>query len=205
MRYQDRIFITGATSTGKSHLARRLFLSAPLRDAKGQPTRRMVIDPADSDLTMVPGAVTFHDPARPPEALTARFVPEDPYDVEAYDVLYRKLFNRFPCYVWVDEAGIVLPASGVSKAARTLLVQGRKREIGHLALHTRPREVDSNLIAQAAHVAVFDLPNPDDRRRIAELAGIPPRELDAHMGGLVEHGFLWWSQRDRTLTVCDPI
>lgn len=154
---------------------------------------------------MVPGAVTFRDPLRPPAAPTTRFVPTDPYDMDAYDALYRAMFASFPRYVWADEAGIVLPVAGVPKGARILLVQGRKRSIGHLALHTRPREVDSNLIAQAAHVAVFDLPNPDDRKRVAELCGIPPRELDGMVAGLPEHGFLWWAQRDRALTICAPL
>ncbi len=189
--------MTGATSTGKSHLARQLFRTAA--------APRLVIDPADSDLTMVPGARTYRDPMRPPDAPTIRFVPDDPGDLDAYDAVYRWAFNHFPRYVWVDEAGIVLPVHKVPRWARTLLVQGRKREIGHLALHTRPREVDPNLIAQAAHLAVFDLPNPDDRRRIAELAGIPPRDLDAMIAGLPEHGFLWWNQRARLLTVCDPL
>lgn len=197
MRYHDRIFITGATSTGKSHLARQLFRNAA--------APRLVIDPADSNLTRVPGARTYRDPARPPDAPTIRFVPTDPYDLDAYDAVYRWAFNHFPRYVWVDEAGIVLPAHGAPRGARALLVQGRKREIGHLALHTRPREVDSNLIAQAAHLAVFDLPNPDDRRRIADLAGIPPRQLEDLMAALPVHGFLWWQQRERVLTACDPI
>jgi len=191
------LFITGATGTGKSQLARALFRSAP--------APRTVIDPADSDLTRVPGARTFHDPRKIPDAPTTRFVPRDPFDYDAYDALYQGLFRSFPRYVWVDEAGFVLPVNKVTKAARIYLVQGRKRELGHLALHTRPREVDPNLIAQAQHIACFDLPNPDDRDRIASLAGIPPREFDRILGALPEYGFVWWSQRARTLHVCPPI
>lgn len=191
--------MTGATETGKSHLARALFLAAA--------TPRTVIDPADSDLTRVPGARTFRDPRSRVllEAPTSRFVPTDSGDLDAYDELYRRMFNAGPRYVWVDEAGIVFPQSNRANPRRNFLVQGRKRELGHLALHTRPRECDVNLIAQAMHVAAFQLPNPDDRDRIAELAGIPPRQLDAEMRRLEPHGFLWWSVRGRTLTVCDPL
>lgn len=166
-----------------------------------------MIDPADSDLTAaVPGVVTFRDPARPPvDAATARYVPADPFDADAYDTVYRWVLRSFPRYVWADEMGVIAPVRRTPPAVRTLLVQGRKRMIGHLALHTRPREVDPNVIAQAEHVAAFALPNPDDRRRLAESAGIPPATLDDVMGGLAEHGFVWWDQRRRRLHVCPPL
>lgn len=178
-------------------MARELFLSAA--------APRLVIDPADSSLTAVPGAVTFRDPARPPDAATARFVPTDPADADAYDRLYGWVFGHFPRYMWCDEAGLVLPVRGAPRWGNTVMVQGRKRAIGHLACHTRPREVLVNVIAQAQHVFCFDLPNPDDRQRVAELAGIPPAVLDEAMAGLAPYGFLWWQQRDRSVTVCPPL
>lgn len=136
--------MTGATGSGKSHLTRALFLTAA--------GPRTIIDPADSDLTRVPGAKTFRDPAafdRVREG-TGRFVPADPFDVDAYDELYRRMFAAGPRYVWVDEGGIVLPVSGAPKAGRVFLVQGRKRMLGQIVCHTRPREVESNTISQAA-------------------------------------------------------
>lgn len=191
--------MTGATESGKSHLTRALFLTAA--------APRTIIDPADSDLTRVPRARTFSDPGRWADFRdgTSRFVPTDPFDVEVYDALYRAMFNSGPRFVWVDEGGIVLPVTGGPKAGRVFLVQGRKRELGQIVCHTRPREVDANVIAQAAHVAIFDTPNPDDRRRLAELAGIAPRQLDELLGELVEFGFVWWDRRAKRLTVCDPL
>lgn len=192
----------GATRSGKSHLARRLFLSAA--------APRLVIDPADSSLTDVPGAVTFRDPARSTnargeswiEAATARFVPTDPDDLDAYNRVYAWAFDRFPRMVWCDEAGIVLPVRGYPRRGNTYLVQGAKRMLGHMACHTRPREINRNLIGQAQHIMVFDLPNPDDRSHIAELAGIPSAQMEELMAQLGEYEFLWWRQLDRTLTVC---
>jgi hypothetical protein len=164
-----------------------------------------VIDPADSDTTMVPGAVTFRDPSRPPAAPTARFVPTDPYDLDAYDELYRWVLANYPRYVWCDEAGAAFPVRGTPRAARAMLVQGRKRMLGHVACHTRPRELDPNIVAQAEHVAAFALPVPDDRRRIAELAGLNPATVDELMGRLPQFGFLWWDRRRQRLTVCAPL
>jgi hypothetical protein len=86
-----------------------------------------------------------------------------------------------------------------------LIVQGRKRMIGHYACHTRPREVEPNLIAQAAHVFVFDTPNPDDRKRLADLMGVDPGQFDELVGGLPEYGFLWLDRRAKTLTECPPL
>jgi energy-coupling factor transporter ATP-binding protein EcfA2 len=205
IRHEDRIFCTGTTGSGKSTLARRLFLAAH--------APRLVIDPNDSDLTEIPGAVTFHDPTSARgrggenwrQAATARFVPTDPYDLDTYDALYRRLFTAGPRWIWCDEAGIVLPSTGAPAGARVLLTQGRKRSIGHLACHTRPRWVDRDLIAQAAHVFIFSTPSAQDRRSLAENMGLDLPTLERAHAGLPEYGFLWWNQRAKHLTICDPL
>ncbi|MGH9042679.1 MAG: hypothetical protein ACRDZ3_20885 [Acidimicrobiia bacterium] len=158
----------------------------------------------DSDKTEVPGAVTFRDPARvPKDVATARFVPRDPDDEAAYDAVYRWAFTHYPRFVWLDEAGQAAPAQGGPRWLNTYQVQGRKRSLGHVACHTRPREVNRNLIAQANHVFIFDLPNPDDRRHIANLVGLPVAELEADLFALPDHGFLWWD--GDVLLSCPPL
>jgi hypothetical protein len=192
------VFLTGATRTGKSTLAKALFLSAA--------APRLVIDPADSSLTSIDGAVTFSDPRRPPkDAATARFVPADPADRDAYDAVYRWAFANFPRYVWLDEPDQAAPANGWPRHVNTYVVQGAKRMLGHLACATRPRNVMVSLIANAQHVIAFDLPHPSDRRHLAELAGIPPAVLEAEMAALPQYGFLWWNGLERTLTSCPPL
>lgn len=196
IRYEDRIFVTGRTGTGKSLLAQRVFLSAA--------APRLIIDPADSELTDLPGAVTFSNPARPPaDAPTARFVPRDPGNRAAYDAVYRWAFERYPRFVWLDEASQVAPAHGGPRWLNTYLIQGRKRGLGHVTCHARPREINRNLIAQANHVFIFDMPNPDDRRHLADLIGLPVAELEADLAALADHGFLWWD--GDTLTSCPPL
>lgn len=197
--------MVGTTGSGKSQLSRALFLTVP--------APRLVIDPSDSTLTTIPGAVTFSDPARPTNAAgenwriaaTARFVPTDPDDRDAYGALYAWCWAHFPRYVWVDEASFVFPSRGAAKQARRLLIAGRKRQLGHLACHTRPREIDRNLIALASHVFIFELPNPDDVAHVAQMAGIPAALLEAELARLPHHGFLWWNARARTLTACPPL
>lgn len=162
---------------------------------------------------MVPGAVTFSDPGRGTntagerwtDAATARFVPRDPDDLDAYNAVYAWCFERFPRWVWCDEAGAVMPVRGYPRAANRYVVQGAKRRLGHLACHTRPREVARNLIAQAQYVGIFDLPNPEDRAHVASIIGIPPAELDRAMDQLSQWEFLWFDQRARKLTHCPPV
>lgn len=209
IKFSDRVFVVGATGTGKSTLARRVFetVSGP----------RLVIDPADSSLTSgLPGVATARGTGEAGEvpgmlasafaqASTVRFVPGDPTSPDEYDAAYRWCFDRFPRYVWTDEAGIALPASGCPPNASRYLVQGRKRQLGHLACHTRPRDVTRDLIAQAQHVFIFDLPNPDDIEHVAKIAGIPRAELEREVRALEPHGFLHFDQRARELTVCPPL
>lgn len=167
-----------------------------------------MVDPSHSDLfDFIPAEATFSDPRRWPDAATRRFIPRDPGDLDTYDELYRQLYTRhFPQFVLCDEIGMVAPAKGSPRWVRTVYVQGRKRSIGHWGCHTRPREVDPNAIAQAQHVFVADLPNPDDRRRIAELADVPPDTLNGLLQQLQEFGFLWIKRRPpRQIVVCPPL
>jgi len=157
--------------------------------------------------------VTFSDPSRSTnrsgenwrEAATARFLPNDPDDLDAYNAVYRWAFDHFPRWVWCDEAGIVLPVRKCPPAGRRYIVQGSKRELGHLACHTRPREVDRSLIANAAHVIAFDLPNPDDRKHVADLCGIPPAQFDHAMRSLGPREFVWWNVGARRLISCPAL
>lgn len=172
-----------------------------------------MIDPVGSDLTHTPGCVTFSDPGRATnrrgeswrEAATARFVPGDPDDMDAYQALYRWIFANAPRWVWLDEAELVMPASGKNRAGRKLVIQGRKLPTGQLACNPRPVNVDRNLIAQAAQVFVFSTPDADDRALLAKNMGVPVATFEAAHAQLPEYGFLWWQVRERLLTIMDPL
>jgi hypothetical protein len=169
-----------------------------------------VIDPTDSSLLgSIPGTETFRDPGelhtdRVRDAATARFVPADPYDPDAYDAVYRFVFEHFPRYVLLDEAAFAAPASGPPRWVRSVMIQGAKRMIGHVVCHTRPREVDKNVIAQAQHVLVFGCVDPEDRKHLAGQIGVPLGVLDDALAQLVPRGFLWWQQLERELVICPP-
>lgn len=195
----------GPTRCGKSTVARAMYLSAS--------APRVVIDPADSSLTVTPGCVTFSDVARATnrageswrDAASARFVPRDPDDLEVYDALYRWCFARFPRWVWCDEAATVLPVRATPRAGNRYLVQGAKRQLGHLACATRPREIARNLIAQTQHALVWAMPNPDDVRHLADLMGVGAGQLAGELAQLAEHEFLWCDLRGGRRVACPPI
>jgi hypothetical protein len=207
LEHEHRLFVTGITRSGKSSLARALTLASK--------TRRLIIDPADdvSGVTSIAGEVVFSDPLRRLNsrgedwhaAAWARFVPTDPFDLEVYDALYRWAFHAGPRMIWCDEAGMVMPARRASPAVRRYLVQGAKRGLGHIACHTRPREVDPNLLALSAHLVVFDLPNPADVAHVAQACGLPAGELQAELRRLEPHGFVWVDRAAKTMFVNPPL
>ena len=198
--------MVGMTGCGKSQLARALHLSAP---GPG-----LVIDPADSTLTVTPGCVTFSDPARATnargenwrQAAWARFVPTDPDDLDAYELVFRWAFAHGPRRVWADEAATIMPARQSPKAAKRYAVQGRKRELGLQSCTTRPREISPYLRSDSEHVIVFGrLGNPDDFPLVAALLGLDLGECRRELAALPQYGFLWGDRRRNVTTACPPI
>jgi hypothetical protein len=186
---------------------RSIFLSAA--------APRLVVDPADSSLTAVPGAVTFDDPTRIPDAETARFVPRDPADRDAYDELYRRVFHGGRRWVWLDEPEQAAPANGFPRHVNTVVVQGAKRMIGHGMCATAPKHVMKSGIRNAMHLVVFDLPELSDRKYVAGMSGLSFDEFEAAMAEAMaleidtpdgpKRGFLWLNRMTSTLTICPPL
>jgi hypothetical protein len=167
----------------------------------------------------VPGAVTVRDPKRisseAAEAETLRFVPRDPADRAAFDRMYAWAFDHFPRYTWTDEPDDAMAAHGYPRHANIYVVQGAKRGLGHVCCSTRPRWLMRSLYANLQHLVMFDLPVADDRRYVADNAGIPLDGFEAAMAEAAsltvatpdgpKGGFVWWEQLTRTLTILPPL
>lgn len=196
IRASDRIVITGRTGLGKSYLARAIFEASPFP--------RLLIDPKGEESSAY--AVTFRDPARLPDVPVARYIPADTTDLEAFDELYRQVFDGGPRTVWMDEAPSVAPSGGrVQRHIMAVIRQGRSRGIGHIATTQRPVWVARELLSESEHVICFATHYPDDVRSLAGLMAIAPADLRAAMDQTSEHGFCWYAAREGIVQVCPPI
>lgn len=197
IRYSDRVLVVGKTREGKSTLARELFLSAA--------APRLVIDPADSELTAkIPGQRTFRHPREfPLDAETARFVPINPAARKPYDEVYRTAFEHFPRYTWLDEPNDATPSSGFPPWANTYVAQGAKRGLGHLTCTTSIRWIMRSLVRNVQVLVMFTTPAPEDRRYLAQMIGIDVGDLEAAHAALGPHEFLVWA--GGPLIHCPPL
>lgn len=219
MPYRSRILCAGTTGTGKSTLAVRLIGQAPGPKA--------VVDPQGSAATLaLPGVHTTSDPTGRTwrsDAETIRFVPADPYDLDAYDDFYATVRARIVEGVWpccallCDEGELVLPANqGTASrrrkdrpnagAARGLVYFGRKLSTMHITCSTRPQGLAVTVRANMSHGAFFLLPERADRESLATSIGVPVAQFEAAMATAIAHapgdppkGYLWWDQARRTL------
>lgn len=140
----------------------------------------------------------------------ARWVP-DPSDAAWVDDVDRVLGLAMnpdqTMLVQVHEIGTVAKPNQVRPHMEAILHQGRHKNV---SLHTagpRPINVDALVLAQADYIACFDLPAPQDKKRVADAFGWDPREhdgvqFDELVRNLEPHDFLWMDARERTVTHC---
>ena len=204
------VLVVGAKGSGKSKLAERYFLTYP--------HDRLVIDPTgDVRLPEAAKVATVHDPlpASWPadmdgQQVSLRYVP-DPgsatHDVEVDDAVGLAFHHPHRrCLLWVDEIDVVSPhAQRTGPNMARSLKQGRHRGLSMLVCGIRPQAINPLFLSQADYVAVFRLPNPDDRKRIAAAVGVSPAEMDELVGMLDEHEFVWCDVRNQDVLVCPPI
>jgi nucleoside-triphosphatase THEP1 len=197
------VFCTGRKGSGKSVLSRRLFDSFPYD--------RLVIDPTgdvaedlERDGVKVERLTPSVMPTRFPKSLdesqpytTAVFVPDmgSPTAVDDMDrALGLALRNKRTC-VWIDEIGVMTSANSTPPALKRALHHGRHDQLTLIMAGPRPIAIDPLVVSQSDFVAVFALPNPRDRRRIAEEIGWPPAELDAAVHALGPFEYLWYDAK----------
>lgn len=168
-----------------------------------------MIDPTDSELCAVPGAVTFRDPDALDLSLpVTRFVPMHPNDLDAYDRIYERMYQAGgPRWVWCDEGRFPFPANGTKPWPATYHITGRKRELGHAVANTRCSNINLEILGLAAHVITFPLGHGEDRSVLAKSIGVDLATLDACYAELEPFGFLWFRRGPGggELTICPPL
>lgn len=198
-------FACGRKGSGKSVLTRRIWDSYP--------GDKMVIDITQSvahdlrregrSFTLMSGDMV---PLRFPAPLADETTGERSRSIVVYqpdmgakdavDQMDRALgiaLARGRVAVWIDEIGDMARVGATPPNLRRALHHGRHRRLTLLMAGPRPIAVDPLCIAQADHVFTFDLPNPADRKRVADVIGWPPAPFEKAAQSLRSHEYLWYN------------
>ena len=97
-----------------------------------------------------------------------------------------------PVLGWFGEVGEFTTGNKTGPHLRTLLMQSRHYKASALFDGPRPIDVDKLVIAQADLVAIFDLPDPDDRDRVAKVIGWPPKPFATECDVTRQRGLFWF-------------
>jgi hypothetical protein len=205
----------GKKGSGKSYLNRRLYRSF-VGDKLALDVNGNAAPGPDAERLTLPlpakwpaHAPALGEPRRPrnlwfhanPSAATYRLDLDRALAIALFPQEHRVL-------LWAGEVGELTPHSTSSPHMKLLLMQNRHYNVSGLFDAPRPMNVDPLVLAQSDLVAVFRLPNPADRERIAKSCGIPPREFDTECREVWGRGprwFLLWHEESETLYRCAPL
>lgn len=201
----------GRKGQGKSKLANMLYRHWPAVD-------KLCIDVSGDDRPWERSKRITEAPAKMPP----REKPDEPVDLwyvaNAASPTYRDDLDRairaalFPrdrkTLVVIHEVGEVMPAGQTGPHARQLLQQGRHFNASTIVCGPRPMDIEPLALQQADEVFCYDLPNPRDRRRIAETIGYDPAGVDEAFREVRrrgDHWFLRYSAHRHEFVVCPPL
>jgi hypothetical protein len=190
------VVCTGKKRSGKSKMALLIF-----RSYTGD---RVVIDVAGDDGPMGGDVIELQGdvstlPRKWPEHLrednkpmTLRYVPDpgSSTELEDMDAVVGMVMRHGECCLLVHEVGRLAVVHKTPPHTRRLLMHNRHRKVTALFCGPRPQGIDPLVIAQADLVYTFDTPNPNDRKRIAEVIGWNPNDFDEAVHGLGPHEYL---------------
>jgi hypothetical protein len=168
------------------------------------PYDKVVIDvagddgPTGPDIVQLSGTVDTMDRKWPEYRRTddrpmiLRYVPDagSPTFLEDMDAVVGMAMQHGHCAILIHEMGVLAQANRTPAHTRRLLMHNRHAHVTGIFCMPRPMTVDPLVIAQSDLIYTFELPNPADRRRVAEVAGWDVDDFDAGVHGLRPHGYL---------------
>jgi hypothetical protein len=209
-----QITVVGRKGSGKTEIAYLFFDSYPFD--------RMAIDP-NGDLKMPEDTLELELPlptrwpgeawqrafgeGRERKQQTLRFVPDfyEPTYVGDMDRAVGIAFQHRRTCLFFDECHEGAPSNQTPPHMRRALRQGRHADLTLILATPRPMTVDPLVLAQADWVYVFDLPNPNDRKRVAETIGWDPRDFSDAVESLPEFGYLRYDSAKKDLAKFPPL
>jgi hypothetical protein len=100
--------------------------------------------------------------------------------------------------LWAGEVGELMPNGRPGPHMSRVLQQNRHHSLTALFDGPRPMHISPLVLMQSDFVAVYRLPNPADRKRVAESIGYPPARFDAECHETFRRGkfwfLLWWAE-----------
>jgi hypothetical protein len=201
---------------GRKGSGKTVFLRSLYRDF---PYDKVCID-VNGDADPGPDSVPISAPL--PTALPPRGEDKKPVDLhyvpDPGSLTYRDDLDRavgmamFPSdrrtLVWADEIGEFTNGNKTGPHLRRLLMQSRHYETSALFSGPRPMDIDKLVIGQADLVAVYDMPDPDDRDRVAKVIGYPPVAFREACEETFRRGPYWhllWVSAAKRLYRCPPL
>jgi hypothetical protein len=196
----------GRKGSGKSLMALYLFRSYPYD--------RVVIDvakddgperPEDPTIVQIQGTVTDgqlpedwpehhrqYDDHMHPQPMTLRYAPDtgSPTHREDMDHVVGLAFDHGHCMLLVHEVGILVPANRTLPNTRRVLHHSRHQNLSVIWCGPRPADIDPLVAAQSDLVFCFDMPNSDDRDRVAKNINWDRKAFSEAMDALRQHEYL---------------
>ncbi len=188
-----QITIVGKKGSGKTELGWLLFESYPYDRVLVDPNGDIKVTEDTEDLEPGEGGRwPAADPTDRKRRRTFRYVPDfgDPDHLEDLDRVVGMAYSHPRTLLMVDEAHEAAPAGRTPSHMRRALRQGRHRQLSTIYVTPRPLTVDSLMLSNSDWVYVFRLPNPNDRRRVAETIGWDPRDFDEAVHALGPYEYL---------------
>jgi len=191
------VSLLGKKGQGKSKLARVIFDTYPydraIIDINGTDKPIELDDPESGyeQITIVPDSWP-EDLRQEGKPLTLYFQPDPGKDdfLEEQDKFIGLCFRHGKMLVLIHEMGILAPSNRTPKNVKRMLHQGRHRKLSALMCSPRPITMDSLVLTQSDLVYVFKLPNPKDRRYVADVIGWEPEDFDLAVRELGDHEYL---------------
>lgn len=141
------------------------------------------------------------------DRLSLRYVPDhsDKDYAEDMDRVVGLAFSHGDCLLVIEEMGLVAPAGGSKPHTRRALHMSRHQGLTIVETMPRTMDIDPLALSQCDVIYCFDLPNPDDRKRLADVIGWDRRQVDDAVAGLEPHGYLRFHAKAHELAICPPL
>lgn len=94
-------------------------------------------------------------------------------NLDTYDQFFDWVFRRENTIIWIDELMGIGSATTYPINLKRIYTQGRSKNVAVWACTQRPSGIPAISIANSRHFFIFDLMLADDRKKVANITGIP--------------------------------